>query len=213
MMIDRTIEEYAENHTTAEDEVLYDLNRKTHLEVLRPNMLSGHLQGRFLQMVSEMIQPQRILEVGTYTGYATICLARGLKPGGKITTIDNNEELEAMIRSYIERAGLTSKADIRIGDASAIIKTLDDVFDLAFIDADKENYLNYYRLVKAKVRKGGYILVDNVLWYGKVVEETEKDDRETEAIKAFNEMVQKDEEVENLLLPVRDGLMLIKKIQ
>lgn len=213
MMIDRTIEEYAENHTTAEDEVLYDLNRKTHLEVLRPNMLSGHLQGRFLQMVSEMIQPQRILEVGTYTGYATICLARGLKPGGKITTIDNNEELEAMIRSYIERAGLTSKADIRIGDASAIIETLDDVFDLAFIDADKENYLNYYRLVKAKVRKGGYILVDNVLWYGKVVEETGKDDQETEAIKAFNEMVQKDEEVENLLLPVRDGLMLIKKIQ
>jgi predicted O-methyltransferase YrrM len=210
-MIDPKLEEYAENHTSPEDEVLYELNRKTHLEVLRPNMLSGHLQGRFLQMISEMIRPQRILEIGTYTGYSTICLARGLKAGGTITTIDNNAELETMIRYYIKKAGLSAATDLRIGEAADILKTLEGPFDLAFIDADKENYLNYYSLAKEKVVSGGYILVDNVLWYGKVVEETAAGDRETEAIKAFNEVVQQDEEVENMLLPLRDGLMLIRK--
>lgn len=211
-MIDRTIEEYAEEHSTPEDEVLFDLNRKTHLKVLRPKMLSGHLQGRFLQMISEMIQPQHILEVGTYTGYATICLARGLKEGGKITTIEKNPELESMIREYVAKADLEEKVDLRIGDATEVIDNLSQRFDLAFIDADKENYLNYYTQVKKKIRKGGYLIVDNVLWYGKVVQESEKDDRDTLAIKAFNDFVQEDPEVENLMLPFRDGLSLIRKM-
>ncbi len=210
-MIERTIEEYAEEHSTPEDEVLFDLNRKTHLKVLRPKMLSGHLQGKFLQMIAEMIQPQDILEVGTYTGYATICLARGLKSGGKITTIEKNPELETMIREYIRKAGLEESVDLKMGDAMAILKQTDQLFDLAFIDADKENYLSYYSLIKGKIRKGGYIIVDNVLWYGKVVDDAENKDPDTIAIKAFNDYVQEDIEVENLMLPFRDGLSLIRK--
>lgn len=211
-MIDRTIEDYAEEHSTAEDEVLFDLNRKTHLNVLRPKMLSGHLQGKFLQMISEMIQPQRVLEVGTYTGYATICLARGLREGGKVTTIEKNPELETMIREYIKKAGLEESVVLKMGDATTILKETDQLFDLAFIDADKENYLSYYSLVKDKIRKGGYIIVDNVLWYGKVVNDAENKDPDTIAIKAFNDYVQEDNEVENLMLPFRDGLSLIKKM-
>ncbi|HKK10777.1 MAG TPA: O-methyltransferase [Bacteroidales bacterium] len=211
-MIERTIEEYAEEHTTPEDEVLFDLNRKTHLKVLRPKMLSGHLQGKFLQMISEMIQPQHILEVGTFTGYATICLARGLKKGGKITTIERNAELESMIRQYIRKAGLESSVNLKMGDASTILKQSDELFDLAFIDADKENYLTYYSLIKEKIRKGGYIIVDNVLWYGKVINEAESKDPDTSAIKAFNDYVQEDADVENLMIPFRDGLSIIKKM-
>lgn len=211
-MIERTIEEYAEEHTTPEDEVLFELNRKTHLKVLRPKMLSGHLQGKFLQMISEMIQPQHILEIGTYTGYATICLARGLKKGGKITTIERNAELESMIRQYIRKAGLESSVNLKMGDAITILKQSNELFDLAFIDADKENYLTYYSLIKEKIRKGGYIIVDNVLWYGKVINEAESKDPDTTAIKAFNDYVQEDTDVENLMIPFRDGLSIIKKM-
>lgn len=211
-MIDRTIEEYAEEHSTPEDKVLFELNRKTHLKVLRPKMLSGHLQGKFLQMISEMLQPQHILEVGTYTGYSTICLARGLKKGGKVTTIEKNPELESMIRKYVSEAGLEGKVDLRIGDGTKVIDSLSQTFDLAFIDADKENYLTYYSLIKEKIRKGGYIIVDNVLWYGKVVDEASVDDKDTMAIKAFNDFVQEDSDVENLMLPFRDGLTLIRKL-
>lgn len=211
-MIERTIEEYAEEHSTPEDEVLFDLNRKTHLEVPGSNMLSGHLQGKFLHMISEMIQPQHILEVGTYTGYATICLARGLKEGGKITTIEKNPELETMIREYIRMAGLEDSVDLKMGDATTILKQTNQFFDMAFIDADKENYLTYYNLVKEKIRKGGYILVDNVLWYGKVVNEAKSKDSDTVAIKALNDYVQEDADVENLMLPFRDGLSIIKKL-
>lgn len=212
-MIDKRIEEYAEKHSSPEDEVLYDLNRKTNLNVVRPKMLSGHLQGRFLQMISEMIQPQRILEIGTYTGYSTICLGRGLTGNGKIITIEKNPELESMIRSYVKKAGLTDKTILKIGDANDILPRLNETFDLAFIDADKENYIAYYNIIKPKIRKGGYILADNALWYGKVIDPTQQADVETAGIIAFNKYIREDPEVENLLLPFRDGLMLIKKIQ
>ncbi len=211
-MIDKRIEEYAEEHSSPEDDVLYDLNRKTHLNVIRPKMLSGHLQGRFLQMISEMIQPQRILEIGTYTGYSTICLGRGLAADGKIITIERNPELETMIHNYIAKAGLTGKTILKMGDAAKILPQLDETFDLAFIDADKENYIAYYEMIKPKIRKGGYILADNALWYGKVIDPSQQADDETAGIIAFNNYIQEDTEVENLLLPFRDGLMLIKKI-
>ena len=212
-MINKKIEEYAEEHSSPEDEVLYDLNRKTHLNVVRPKMLSGHLQGRLLQMISEMLKPQRILEIGTYTAYSTICLGRGLTEDGKIITIEKNPELETMIRDYINKAGLKEKTILEIGDAMEILPRLEDSYDLAFIDADKENYIAYYDMIKPKIRKGGYILADNTLWYGKVIDPAQETDRETAGITAFNEYIQEDPEVENLLLPFRDGLMMIKKIQ
>ncbi|MGM0566934.1 MAG: O-methyltransferase [Bacteroidota bacterium] len=211
-MINKKIEEYAEEHSSPEDDVLYDLNRKTHLNVVRPKMLSGHLQGRLLQMISEMLKPQRILEIGTYTGYSTICLGRGLAGDGKIITIEKNPELESMVRSYIAKAGLKDKTTLEIGDAMEILPRLDDRFDLAFIDADKENYIAYYDIIKPKIRKGGYILADNALWYGKVVDPTKHTDSETTGITAFNEYVQEDTDVENLLLPFRDGIMIMKKL-
>lgn len=211
-MINKKIEEYAEEHSSPEDEVLYDLNRKTHLNVVRPKMLSGHLQGRLLQMISEMLKPQRILEIGTYTAYSTICLGRGLAGDGKIITIEKNPELETMIRDYIAKAGLKDKTILEIGDAMQILPRLEDSFDLAFIDADKENYIAYYDMIKPKIRKGGYILADNALWYGKVIDPTQETDRETAGITAFNEYVQEDTDVENLLLPFRDGIMIMKKV-
>ncbi len=211
-MIDKRIEAYADAHSSPEDDVLYDLNRKTHLNVVRPKMLSGHLQGLLLQMISDMIQPQRILEIGTYTGYSAICLGRGLADNGKIITIEKNPELEPMIRSYIAKAGLTDKTILKVGNAMEILPQLDDSFDLAFIDADKENYIAYYDMIKPKIRKGGYILADNALWYGKVVDPAQQADRETAGITAFNDYVQKDSDVENLLLPFRDGIMIMKKI-
>lgn len=211
-MINKKIEEYAEEHSSPEDDVLYDLNRKTHLNVVRPKMLSGHLQGRLLQMISEMLKPQRILEIGTYTAYSTICLGRGLAGDGKIITIEKNPELETMIRDYIAKAGLKDKTILEIGDAMQILPRLEGSFDLAFIDADKENYIAYYDMIKPKIRNGGYILADNALWYGKVIDPAQETDHETAGITAFNEYVQEDTDVENLLLPFRDGIMIMKKV-
>lgn len=209
--IDPKLDDYTGAHTTAESELLYDLNRKTHMKVLNPRMLSGHFQGRLLAMIAHMILPQRILEIGTYTGYSALCFAEGLAEGGKITTVDINEELEEFVRGYIEKAGMDDKIEYILGDAMQLIPEIDETFDLVFIDADKENYCNYYDLVFDKVRPGGYILADNVLWSGKVVGEYEAADRDTRILMDYNAKVQSDPRVENILLPIRDGLMLARK--
>jgi predicted O-methyltransferase YrrM len=208
--IDEEIQRYAEEHTTAESHLLKKLNRETHAEVLKPRMLSGHLQGRLLAMISCMIKPARILEIGTYTGYSALCLAEGLAPGGKLITMDINEELEDRVRSYFASSPFGKVIDYRIGDAHQIIPDLDDTFDLVFIDADKESYSAYYDLVFNKVRSGGFILADNVLWSGKVI--GTKADKDTALIKEFNRKIQEDQRVENVLLPVRDGVMIIRKV-
>jgi caffeoyl-CoA O-methyltransferase len=208
--IDADIQHYSEKFTLPESLALQELSRETHAKVLMPRMLSGHLQGRLLSMFSHMIQPGRILEIGTYTGYSAICLAEGLKENGLLHTIDINEELEQMAKKYFEKAGLQNKIIIHIGNALEIIPALDEVFDLVFIDADKENYSAYYDLVFDKVRTGGFILADNVLWSGKVLEK--KKDKDTAAIHAYNQKILHDNRVENVLLPVRDGIMIARKI-
>ncbi|QOI97379.1 MAG: O-methyltransferase [Flammeovirgaceae bacterium] len=205
------IQRYSEEHTSAESPLLKLINRDTHAQVLMPRMLSGHLQGRLLAIISKMIKPKAILEIGTYTGYSAICLAEGLLEGGILVTIDNNEELEDRVRNYFSEAGLEQRIDYRIGDAMEIIPTLPGPFDLVFIDADKENYMRYYDLVVNIVPLGGYILADNVLWSGKVLDT--KPDKDTRAIQEFNRKIQDDERVENVLLPVRDGMMIVRKIQ
>ena len=209
--IDQKLDDYVCAHTENETEVLNELNRKTHLTVLRSRMLSGHFQGRLLSMISHMIQPERILEIGTYTGYSAICLAEGLTENGKLTTIDINEELEDITREFIQKANLDNKIEYIIGDAMQIVPQLDEQFDLVFIDADKKNYCNYYHLVFDKVKPGGYILADNVLWSGKVVEDYEALDSETKIIMDYNKMVHEDPRVQEILLPIRDGLMLARK--
>lgn len=210
--LDDKIDEYVGENTSPETEVLYDLNRQTHLKVLQPRMLSGHFQGRVLSMLSHMIQPKYILEIGTYTGYSAICLAEGLQENGKLYTIDVKYELEEMTRNYIVKAGMKEKIDFRIGNALEIIPQLAIKFDLVFIDADKHNYINYYNLIFDKVRKGGYIIADNVLWSGKVVQPDEQLDEDTKILKQYNKMIHKDERVENVLFPIRDGLMVARKV-
>lgn len=208
--ISPAIQKYAEDHTSPESDLLKTINRETHAKVLMPRMLSGHLQGRILSMFSNMIKPMTILEIGTYTGYSAICLAEGLKPGGKLITIDINEELESSVRRFFSASGFGEVIDYRIGNALEIIPTLKGNFDLVFIDADKENYAQYYDLVINHVPLGGYILADNVLWSGKVLDD--KPDKDTRAIKEFNRKIQEDARVENVLLPVRDGIMVMRKI-
>ncbi len=201
---------YLENSCEPENELLKHINRETHLKVSMPRMLSGHYQGKLLSMISKMINPERILEIGTFTGYATLCLAEGLRENGRIYTIDINLELEDMVRSNFKRSDLDSKIMYQIGDAKEIIPTLNETFDLVFIDADKKNNATYYDMIIDKVRSGGLILVDNVLWNGKVLNEGVSDQK-TSFISKFNEMVSSDQRVEKLILPVRDGLFLIRK--
>ncbi|MEP7263558.1 MAG: O-methyltransferase [Bacteroidota bacterium] len=210
--IDEKLLDYAEKHTTAETALLSELNRDTHAHILSPRMLSGHLQGRLLAMLSRMIKPQYILEIGTYTGYSAICLSEGLQQHGKLTTIDINEELQDMIKSYFDKAGLGHQIEHITGDALEIIPKLETNFDLVFIDADKINYSNYYDLVMPRLNKGGYILADNVLWSGNVLKPFSEQDDDTRAIVAFNEKVAEDKRVENILLPIRDGIMMIRKL-
>ena len=202
---------YADAHTSPESDLLQRLNRDTHAHVLHARMLSGHLQGRLLSMFSHMIRPRLVLEIGTYTGYSALCLAEGLADGGRVITIDKNEELESIARRYWAESPYAGQIDLHIGQASAIIPALDREFDLVFIDADKENYGLYYDLVFDKVRPGGFILADNVLWSGKVVEPVKRADRDTQAVIAFNQKIHTDPRVDNLLLPVRDGLLLARK--
>ncbi|HRI27769.1 MAG TPA: O-methyltransferase [Chitinophagales bacterium] len=208
-IIAEEIARYAENHTSPEDPILHSLNRQTHLKALMPQMLSGHLQGAFLKMVSQMVQPSRILEIGTFTGYSAICLCAGLKPNGLLHTIDINEELAPIQQHHFKAAQLEKQIIQHTGNALDIIPMIDETFDLVFIDADKLNYENYYHLVFSKVRQNGFILADNVLWSGKVLHNNK--DKDTEALHRFNQMVQNDPRVENLLLPLRDGMMLIRK--
>ncbi|HAG16811.1 MAG TPA: methyltransferase [Bacteroidales bacterium] len=212
MIIDPKIEKYAEEFSSHQGAVLNELFRETHLKIMNPRMLSGQLQGRFLSMISHMIRPKNILEIGTYTGYSAICLAEGLQEKGTIHTIEIDLELEAIAKKYFRKAGIENSVVAHFGNALEIIPPLDLVFDLVFIDADKENYPNYYHLIINKVRKGGFIVVDNVLWSGKVVQPLKSGDKDTAGIFAFNALVQQDERVENVLLPLRDGLMLLRKI-
>lgn len=210
--LDPKINQYAEDHTSAESSVLQALNRETYANVLMPRMLSGHIQGRILAMISKMLRPRRILEIGTYTGYSALCFAEGLTEDGVLHTIDINEELETMVRNYIGLAGLENKIKFHIGNALEIIPTLDETFDLVFLDADKENYAAYYDLVIDKLSTGGIIIADNVLWSGKVLDEKElAKDVETKALNEFNKKVLADPRVENVLMPVRDGLNVIRK--
>lgn len=205
------IQTYSEEHTSAESELLKTINRDTHANIMMPRMLSGHMQGRILSMISCMIRPSVILEIGTYTGYSALCLAEGLKPDGRLITLDINEELEGRVRNYFRNSPFDAQIDYRIGNALDIIPALNTDFDLVFIDADKENYARYYDLVINRVPLGGYILADNVLWSGKVLDE--KSDKDTRAIKEFNRKIQEDTRVENVLLPVRDGLLLMRKVR
>jgi caffeoyl-CoA O-methyltransferase len=205
------IEKYSEVHTSAESEWLCNLNRETHQKILKPRMLSGHMQGRILSMFSQMIKPERILEIGTYTGYSALCLAEGLAENGKLITIDINEELQEFVQKHIDASPYKNKIEQRIGNALEIIPTLNEQFDIVFIDADKENYLPYFNLIFDKVKTGGYIIADNVLWSGKVVDKVKANDTDTKKLLEFNAYIQNHEGVENVLLPVRDGLMICRK--
>jgi caffeoyl-CoA O-methyltransferase len=208
-LLSAQLNEYLLQHTSAESEVLKKLDRETHLKVLQARMLSGHYQGRVLAMFSQLLRPQHILEIGTYTGYSALCLAEGLTESGKLYTLEVNEEFESLIQKYIHLANLSHKIELIIGNALQIIPTLAITFDLVFIDADKLNNANYYDLVIDKVRPNGIILVDNVLWDGKIL--ASHSDKKTIAIQAFNQKIQSDERVENLILPIRDGLFVIRK--
>jgi predicted O-methyltransferase YrrM len=205
-----SIEKYALKYTDLEAEYLSELQRQTHLKVLMPRMLSGHLQGRFLAMFSKLLQPKNVLEIGTYTGYSALCLAEGLAPEGRLVTIDINEELENLAKTFFEKAQMQEKIKMFVGNALEVIPNFTNSWDLVFIDADKINYQKYYELVLPQVRKGGWIIADNVLWSGKVADEKAQD-KDTQAIRAFNEFVQQDSRVNNLLLPLRDGLLIMQK--
>jgi predicted O-methyltransferase YrrM len=206
------LQAYCELHSTEEPEVLKKLNRSTHAQVLQPRMLSGHLQGRFLAMISALVRPKYILEIGTYTGYSALCLAEGLAEGGKLITIDVNPELEDMVHHFVKEAGFENKIQMIIGDAYQVIRTLPQTFDLVFIDADKANYSKYFDLIIDKLAPGGLILADNVLWSGKVIDEKSlAKDKDTQLLDAFNKKVQADPRVDCMLLPLRDGMMLMRK--
>jgi predicted O-methyltransferase YrrM len=204
---------YCESHTSEEDDLLKHITRETHAKVLMPRMLSGKLQGKLLELFTKMLNPKVILEIGTYTGYSGICMARGLGEKGKLITLDINDELEPMVRGFFERSGLSAKIDYRLGNALETIPQLEGNFDMVFIDADKFNYINYYNLVVDRVNTGGIILADNVLWSGKIlVEPGKKTDKDTQALLDYNQMVQNDPRVENILLPIRDGIMMARKL-
>ena len=203
------LEEYIEAHTTAPDTVLQELYRHTYLHEMNPRMMSGPVQGKFLQFLCRMLKPQCVLEIGTYTGYAAICIARGLPEGGRLVTVEANREYEDTLRHYFTKAQVAEKIELILGDAKTVIPTLNETFDLIFIDADKVSYPTYYNIVMEKVRPGGFILADNVLWDGKVLNAQTKE-RDTQALIAFNDIVQNDPRVENVLLPIRDGLMMIR---
>lgn len=212
-LFDPALVAYCESHTSHEDALLKKIVRETQAKVLMPRMISGHLQGKMLELFSKMLQPTTILEIGTYTGYSGICLARGLKPGGRLITLDINDELETMVRGFFAESGLADQIDYKLGNARDIIPTLEGPFDLVFIDADKFYYSDYFDLIIDKVRTGGIILADNVLWSGKIlVEEGQKIDKDTRALLDFNQMVQNDPRVENVLLPIRDGVLMARKL-
>ena len=203
--------DYVEQNSAQEPELLAELRRETWQKVVNPRMLSGPLQGRLLSLISKLVQPQIILEIGTFTGYATLCLAEGLNESGKIFTIDQNEELSDIQQKYFEKSGMKEKIFPLLGNALEIIKNMDVKFDLVFIDADKENYINYFNLVANKLNKGGILLTDNVLWNGKVVEDLDEKDTDTQTIIKYNEIINTDSRFETILLPLRDGISISRK--
>ena len=209
-LVSAEIEKYIDQHSSEEAAVMKELTRETYVKVQMPNMLSGHLQGQFLEMITRLQQPKRILEIGTFTGYSGIYLAKGLTPDGILYTIDINEELQPMVERYIDKAGFSKQIKQLIGNAGEIIPTIEETFDLVFIDADKANYCKYYDLVFDKVRTGGYIIADNVLWSGKVVADVK--DKDTTAIDNYNKKVAADKRVESFILPLRDGLNIARKL-
>lgn len=209
--ISKDLSDYCENNTSPESEVLAQLNRETHLKVVSPRMLSGHLQGRFLSFISKLQQPKLIVEIGTYTGYSALCLAEGLHPEGKLISIDVNEETSSFAKSFIAKTEYANHIELVLADAKEYVSTIKEPVDLVFIDADKKNYLTYYHLMIDKIKSGGIIIADNVLWSGKITMPEEEMDRETLALHQFNQFVQQDTRVENMLLPIRDGLMVVRK--
>lgn len=209
--IDQRIENYCQEHVSKEPEILEELDRKTHLRFVRPNMISGNWQGTFLRMISKMINPKTILEIGTFSGYATICLAEGLQEGGVIHTIEKEEEYEDFLNESFEKYN-KNKIKLHIGKAMDILPTIEEEFDLIFIDADKASYDAYYNICIEKLRKGGIIIADNILWYGKVGLSPMPQDKETLAINQFNNLITQDSRVENVIIPIRDGLMMGRKL-
>jgi caffeoyl-CoA O-methyltransferase len=209
--MDWELEKFILDHSTPEDPILEDLYRQTHLKFVNPNMVCGHIQGKFLEMISGMINPTNILEIGTFTGYSAICLAKGLKPEGILITVESNDELTEFTHSYFRKAGVASKITRLTGRLQDIVSTLNKEFDLVYIDGDKREYVEYYNLIIDKVRPGGFIIADNVLWGGKAFEKNTKDPQ-AKGIIEFNEMIRKQKNIENIILPVRDGVMLIRKL-
>lgn len=207
----KEIEQYILNHIESEDAVLKELDRETHLNVVGARMISGHLQGQVLTMLSKMIRPRFILEIGTFTGYSAICLAKGLQENGKLITIEIDDELESLAKKYFEKAGIQHKIEQRIGAALEIIPSLNQTFDLVFIDAHKPEYPAYYNAVFDKINSGGFIIADNTLWSGKVLEKPADDDFQTRGIIEFNTMIKNDKRVEKVILPLRDGMTIIRK--
>jgi len=207
------IDDYVVKHSEDEPELLQQLNRETYQKILQPRMLSGHYQGRVLSMISKLVNPKNILEIGTYTGYSAICLAEGLQKNGELHTIDINEELNDFQRKYFDKSGYGKQIHQHLGDALDIIPKLDKTFDLVFIDADKENYANYFHAIINKLNQGGIILSDNVLWSGKVLEtKFKKEDTSTPALIEYNKLLKEDKRVETLILPIRDGLTISRKV-
>jgi predicted O-methyltransferase YrrM len=212
-MIDRILlDKYILDHISPEEDYLRELDRETHQKVLRSRMLSGHLQGQLLSMISRMIKPHTILEIGTFTGYSALCLAQGLSKGGQLHTIEIDDELESIARKYFRKAGLADRIIQHVGDARQIISSIHATFDLVFIDADKREYCDYYNLVFDHVPVGGFLLADNILWNGKVIDAEAGDEEQTRGILEFNDLIQNDSRVKNVILPVRDGIMLIQKL-
>ena len=209
--IDRKIMEYVINNSEDEPELLKELAKETYQKILQPRMLSGHPQGRILSILSKLIRPKRILEIGTYTGYGTICLAEGLTDDGKIITIDKNEEIIDFQNKYFEKSGYREKIIQLNGEALDIIETLSDKFDIVFLDADKENYIEYYKSISNKLVKGGILISDNVLWSGKVLEAT-SNDLETDILKRFNRLLKNDKKFETIIIPIRDGVSISRLI-
>ena len=208
-----TLNEYICTHTTSENEVLEAITHDTHVHILNPHMLSGQVQGRLLSMISHMIRPKRILELGTFTGYSALCLAEGLAEGGKVVTIEHNDELEETIKRNLSRSPLADRIELRIGDCKLVIGDLADTFELVFIDADKREYCAYLEAVYPLVPVGGFILADNTLWDGHIIDPAYDKDKQTQGLRAFNDKLAEDERFEQVILPLRDGLTLIRKIK
>lgn len=207
------LDQYIINHISPEEDYLQELDRETNLTVMGARMLSGHLQGQILSMISSMVKPRYILEIGTFTGYSALCLAKGLTEGGKLHTIEIDDELESMAQKYFLKSGMADRIVHHIGDARIIIPSLNQSFDLIFIDADKRDYCDYYHLVFDLMPLGGFLLADNILWSGKVVDPLAAHEDQTRGILAFNDLVQNDSRVQNVIFPVRDGIMLVQKIR